>query len=74
MSKNSITDSWALMALSDLVRTTMPWVTGVAQAGIGLGAAYGIYAMFGVLAFLLVKKMLTETRGLTLEQISRDHQ
>ena len=28
----------ALMALSDLVRTTMPWVTGVAQAGIGLGA------------------------------------
>lgn len=46
----------------------------VLLAGIGLGAAYGIYAMFGVLAFLLVRKMLTETRGLTLEQISRDHQ
>ena len=38
MSKNSITDCWALMALSDLVRTIMPCVTGVAQAGMGLGA------------------------------------
>ena len=33
-----MTDCCALMALSDLVRTIMPWVTGVAQAGIGLGA------------------------------------
>ena len=38
MSKNSITAFWALTALSDWVRTTMPWVTGVAQAGMGLGA------------------------------------
>ena len=38
MSRNSITDFWALMTLSVLVCTTMPWVTGVAQAGIGLGA------------------------------------
>lgn len=46
----------------------------VLLAGVGLGAAYGIYAAFGVLAFVLVKRMLTETRGRTLEQISRDHQ
>ena len=38
MSKNSMTDCWALMALSLLVRTTMPMVTGVAHAGMGLGA------------------------------------
>ena len=38
MSKNSITDCWALMALSLLVRTIMPCVTGVAQAGTALGA------------------------------------
>ena len=38
MSRNSITACCALMALSLLVRTIMPCVTGVAQAGIGLGA------------------------------------
>jgi len=38
MSRNSITDCWALIALSLFVRTIMPLVTGVAQAGIGLGA------------------------------------
>ncbi len=38
MSRNSITDCCALSALSLLVRTTMPLVAGVAQAGIGLGA------------------------------------
>ena len=37
MSRNSITDCCALIALSDWVRTIMPCVTGVAQAGIGLG-------------------------------------
>jgi hypothetical protein len=38
MSRNSITDCCALIALSLLVRTIMPCVTGVAQAGMGLGA------------------------------------
>ena len=33
-----MTDCWAFTALSDFVRTIMPWVTGVAQAGMGLGA------------------------------------
>ena len=38
MRRNSITDFCALTALSLLVRTIMPLVTGVAQAGMGLGA------------------------------------
>ena|GEM_PF-3019795 len=38
MSKNSITDFWALMAFSLVVRTIIPCVTGVAHAGTGLGA------------------------------------
>lgn len=41
-------------------------------ASVGLGMAYGLYAAFGVLAFILVKKLLRETRGRTLEQLSRD--
>ena len=38
MSRNSITDFWAETALSERLRTIMPCVTGVAQAGMGLGA------------------------------------
>ena len=38
ISRNSITLCCALIALSLFVRTIMPCVTGVAQAGIGLGA------------------------------------
>jgi hypothetical protein len=38
MSRNSITPFWALMACSVCVKTFMPSVTGVAQAGSGLGA------------------------------------
>ena len=37
MSRNSITDCCAFTALSLLLRTTMPLVAGVAQAGMGLG-------------------------------------
>jgi MFS transporter, SP family, sugar:H+ symporter len=44
----------------------------VLLASVGLGMAYGLYAVFGALAFVLVKKLLRETRGRTLEQISRD--
>jgi MFS transporter, SP family, sugar:H+ symporter len=40
-------------------------------ASVGLGVAYGLYAACGLLAFVLVKKLLRETRGRTLEQISR---
>ena len=44
----------------------------VLLASVGLGMAYGLYAAFGLLAFILVKKLLRETRGRTLEQLSRD--
>jgi hypothetical protein len=37
MSRNSITDCCALVALSLRVCTTMPLVAGVAQAGMALG-------------------------------------
>jgi len=40
---------------------------------IGLGMSYGIYAAFGLIAFWVVKKYVTETKGRTLEQISMDH-
>lgn len=42
-------------------------------ATIGLGLAYGIYAFFGIIAFFFVKKVIRETKGLTLEEISHDH-
>ncbi len=41
-------------------------------ANIGLGLSYGIYAFFGFVAFLFVKKFIKETKGRTLEDISRD--
>jgi SP family sugar:H+ symporter-like MFS transporter len=39
---------------------------------IGLGASYGIYAAFGVLAFLFVRAFVQETKGRTLEDMSRE--
>ncbi|MFU8811942.1 MAG: sugar porter family MFS transporter [Balneolaceae bacterium] len=39
---------------------------------IGLGLSYGIYAFFGVVAFIFVKRFVTETKGKTLEEISRE--
>ena len=38
MSRNSITERWARRAASDAVKTFMPSITGVAQAGSGFGA------------------------------------
>ena len=43
-------------------------------ATIGLGMSYGIYAGFGFLAFFFVKKYVIETKGRTLEDMSRDLQ
>ena len=36
----------------------------------GLGVSYGIYAFFGIIAFLFVKRYVKETKGKTLEEIS----
>lgn len=41
---------------------------------IGLGLSYGIYAAFGLIAYFYVKKYVVETKGRTLEDISRDLQ
>jgi SP family sugar:H+ symporter-like MFS transporter len=44
----------------------------VLLASIGLGFSYGIYAFFGFIAYFYVKKFVTETKGRTLEDMSRD--
>ncbi|MFO7800220.1 sugar porter family MFS transporter [Rhodohalobacter sp.] len=46
----------------------------VLLASIGLGLSYGIYAGFGIIAFFFVKRYVVETKGRTLEDMSRDIQ
>lgn len=41
-------------------------------SSIGLGFSYGIYSAFGVIAFLFVRTFVKETRGRTLEDMSRE--
>ncbi|MEX0771878.1 MAG: sugar porter family MFS transporter [Balneolales bacterium] len=41
-------------------------------ASIGLGMSYGIYAACGIIAFFFVKKLVSETKGRSLEDMSRD--
>ncbi|MCC5913144.1 MAG: sugar porter family MFS transporter [Balneolaceae bacterium] len=41
-------------------------------SSIGLGLSYGIYAGFGFIAYFFVKWFITETKGRTLEDMSRD--
>ncbi len=53
-----------------LITITFP----ILLAGIGLGVSYGIYAAFGVVAYFVVKKYVTETKGKTLEQISKEQE
>ena len=38
MRRNSITERWASREVSEVVKTFMPSMTGVAQAGSGFGA------------------------------------
>lgn len=49
-----------------LITITFP----ILLSSIGLGVSYGIYASFGVLAFVIVRRFVTETKGRTLEDIS----
>ena len=53
-----------------LITITFP----VLLASIGLGVSYGIYAAFGIVAYIIVKKYVTETKGRTLEDISREQE
>ncbi len=39
---------------------------------IGLGLSYGIYAFFGLVAFVFVKRFVTETKGRSLEEMTND--
>jgi SP family sugar:H+ symporter-like MFS transporter len=39
---------------------------------LGLGVSYGIYAAFGVVAFVFVRRFVKETKGRTLEDMSRE--
>lgn len=43
-------------------------------AGIGLGLSYGIYAFFGLVAYFFVKYYVKETKGKTLEDMSREEE
>jgi MFS transporter, SP family, sugar:H+ symporter len=43
-------------------------------SAIGLGLSYGIYAFFGIVAYLFVKAFIKETKGRTLEDMSREEQ
>ncbi|MBN2813982.1 MAG: sugar porter family MFS transporter [Bacteroidales bacterium] len=53
-----------------LVTITFP----VLLANIGLGMSYGIYAAFGIVAFLFVSRYVNETKGKTLEEISLEQE
>lgn len=43
----------------------------VLLSNLGLGISYGIYAFFGFIAYFFVKIFVSETKGLSLEEISR---
>ena len=44
----------------------------VLLASVGLGFSYGIYAAFGILAFIMVQRFVRETNGRSLEDMSRE--
>ncbi len=43
-------------------------------ASIGLGLSYGIYSLFGVVAFFMVRAFVKETKGRTLEEMSLEQE
>lgn len=45
----------------------------VLLSSIGLGFSYGIYAFFGVVAYLFVHLYVRETKGKSLEELSREN-
>jgi len=53
-----------------LITMTFP----ILLARLGLGVSYGIYAAFGVIAFVFVQQYIEETMGKTLEDMSREHE
>jgi len=53
-----------------IVAMTFP----VLLKNLGLGFSYGVYAVFGIVAFLFVRSFIKETSGKTLEEISLSHE
>ncbi len=68
----------AALAVAGLVQWSSNFIITITfpllLTGIGLGISYGIYASFGILAFFIVKRFVTETKGRTLEDISKDQE
>jgi len=66
----------AALSLAGLVQWlsnfTITMTFPVLLDAIGLGFSYGIYAAFGVIAFLFVRAFVQETKGRTLEDMSRE--
>ena len=48
------------------------WTFPILLGSIGLGVSYGIYAAFGIVAFVFVKLFIDETKGRSLEDMSRE--
>ena len=67
----------AALAISGLIHWisnfTITMTFPIFLASIGLGLSYAIYAAFGFIAFFFVKAFVQETKGKTLEQLSRDN-
>lgn len=53
-----------------LITMTFP----VLLSSMGLGFSYGIYAFFGIVAYFFVKYFVKETKGKTLEDMSREEE
>jgi MFS transporter, SP family, sugar:H+ symporter len=68
----------AALAMAGLVQWVSNFIITISfpilLTTIGLGISYGIYAAFGVVAYIVVKRYVTETKGKTLEQISHDQE
>lgn len=63
----------AALALAGLTQWVANWlvtVTFPALSDLSLGVAYGIYALFAVVSFVLVIKVMPETKGLELEDMT----
>lgn len=56
----------AQWAANFVISTTFPTL-----AGIGLGVAYGVYTFFAFIAIFFVLRFIKETKGRTLEEMSR---
>jgi SP family sugar:H+ symporter-like MFS transporter len=66
----------AALSLAGLVQWlsnfTITMTFPILLEGIGLGLSYGIYSAFGLIAYFFVRGFIQETKGRTLEDMSRE--